>query len=92
MMRIKGDDREGTLISTSLPQGKLDSMNETDRLPEVTDPPSREEWEFMMRNTDSRGAISLRLHALYRLSRGNMRWLEYISLAERVMHERCIRF
>jgi hypothetical protein len=67
-------------------------MNDLEILPEVTGPPSHEEWEFMVRNSDSQGAIALRLHALYCLGRGNTQWLEYVVLAERVMHERCIRF
>jgi hypothetical protein len=67
-------------------------MDYFESLPEVADPPNHEEWEFIVRNTDSCGAIALRLHALYCLGCGNLQWLEYVALAERVLHERCIRF
>lgn len=67
-------------------------MNDLENLPRAPDPPMLEMWESMVRNSSSEAAIALRYHALYCLGMGNMQWLEYVALAERVMHERCIRF
>ena len=67
-------------------------MNDLESFHTAPDPPPLAMWESMVRNSGSEAATALRYHALYCLGMGNTQWLEYVVLAERVMHERCIRF